>query len=100
MAHLIKHIDSLRRTLSATLARLTETAGPTDVIVSNERHYQALQQALASMHRVMDGLTAGLPTDLVAQDLRECIAHLGDILGEVTSTDLLHNVFSHFCIGK
>ena len=95
-----QHIDTLRRTLSATLARLTETAGPTDVIVSNERHYQALQQALASMHRVMDGLTAGLPTDLVAQDLRECIAHLGDILGEVTSTDLLHNVFSHFCIGK
>lgn len=75
-------------------------AGQGDVIVSNLRHYEALTRALDAIHRVQDGLAANLSGDFVSQDLRECIFHLSDIVGEVTTDQVLGNIFSHFCIGK
>lgn len=71
-----------------------------DVIVSNVRHYEALQFALASIRRVSQGLANNLSGDFIAQDIRECIFHLSDIVGEVTSNEILNNIFKHFCIGK
>ena len=71
-----------------------------DVIVTNVRHYEALTRALEAIRRVQEGLTAGLPSDLVAQDLRECLFHLGSIVGKVATEDILSNIFQHFCIGK
>lgn len=71
-----------------------------DVIVSNARHYEALQLALASIRRVSQGLADNLSGDFVSQDIRECIFHLSDIVGEVTSNEILSNIFKHFCIGK
>ncbi len=71
-----------------------------DVVVTNIRHYQAINRALACITRVRAGLSEGIPTDLLSQDSRECIHHLSDILGEVTTDQVLQNIFSHFCIGK
>ena len=71
-----------------------------DVIVTNARHYEALVRALESIHRVQDGLQMNLSGDFVSQDLRECIHHLSDIVGDVTTDQVLANIFHHFCIGK
>ena len=71
-----------------------------DVIVTNVRHFNALSLALASIRRVNEGLTNDIPSDLVSQDLRECIYHLSDIAGEVTTDAVLANIFERFCIGK
>ena len=73
---------------------------PNDIIVTNARHYEALTQALASIHRVQDSLSTHLSGDFISQDLRECLFHLSDIIGEVTTNDVLTNIFKHFCIGK
>ncbi len=81
---------------AAALPNLAEN----DVIVTNIRHYEALTRALSSIHRVQDGLLTSLPGDLISQDLRECIHHLSDITGDVTTDDVLGHIFSHFCIGK
>lgn len=72
-----------------------------DVVVSNIRHYEALTHALEAIHRVQEGLTTQLPGDLISQDLRECLYHLGEIVGGSIETDeVLGNIFKHFCIGK
>ncbi len=69
-------------------------------LVTNARHYQALLDAQISLYRVEDGLAAGIPTDLVAQDIRESLYHLGSIVGEINTEEILGNIFSRFCIGK
>lgn len=71
-----------------------------DVIVSNLRHYEALQQALFSIQRVIDGLDQGISGDFLSQDIRECMHHLGEITGHISNDDILGNIFSKFCIGK
>ncbi len=71
-----------------------------EVTVTNARHFQAISNALDCITRVRQGLTDGTPSDLLSQDTRECIHHLSDILGEVTTDQVLQNIFSHFCIGK
>ncbi len=71
-----------------------------DIIVTNVRHYEALTRALESIRRVQEGLNAGLSGDFISQDLRECIYHLSDIAGEVTTDQILGNIFERFCIGK
>ena len=91
-------LPELRRRLleAAAIPTLSEN----DVIVTNARHQEALLHALEALRRVRAGLADGLPTDLVAEDVRQCIHHLSDIVGDVTTDDVLTNIFSHFCIGK
>ena len=73
----------------------------TDVVVSNVRHYEALTRALTAIRRVQEGLASGLSGDFVSQDLRECLHHLGEIVGGTIETDeVLGNIFKHFCVGK
>ena len=69
-------------------------------LVTNQRHAQALSDARTSLLRVRHGLTSGLPTDLAAQDIREAIYHLGSIVGEISTDEVLGNIFRNFCIGK
>lgn len=69
-------------------------------LVTNQRHAQALSDARTSLLRVREGLTSGLPTDLAAQDIREAIYHLGSIVGEISTDEVLGNIFANFCIGK
>lgn len=70
------------------------------VVVTNVRHYEALCLALADIRRVQQAMSDGLPGDLVSEDLRQCINHLSEIIGAVTSDSVLHNIFRNFCIGK
>ena len=70
------------------------------VIVTNVRHYEALKKALTNIRDVKRGLDNGIPADLVSLDLRACIRHLAEIVGSVSSEDVLINVFKNFCIGK
>lgn len=93
-------ILQLRTLLSDTLAQLRQEHSSTGTIVSNLRHYEALSSALIAIDRVIDGLNQGLSGDFVSQDLRECIFHLNDIAGEVTTDEVLGNIFKHFCVGK
>ncbi len=84
---------------------LTEQAGQgkvsiSDVLVTNVRHYHALQEALQSIEEVEEGLQAGISTDLLAVDIRDALNKLGEITGEITSEDLLDHIFKNFCIGK
>ena len=71
-----------------------------DIIITNARHYQALTKASETLDRVVDGLDMGLPGDLISQDIRECMHYLGEITGEISTDDLLGNIFANFCIGK
>lgn len=72
----------------------------TDIIVTNIRHYNALIQADKYLNASRNSLLAGIPSDLVAEDLRDCLRSLDDILGQFTSDETLGHIFSHFCIGK
>lgn len=76
--------------------------GDTDeTLVTNIRHYEALSHAATALGRVRDGLkVATLPPDLIAQDLREALYHLGEIVGEISTDEVLGNIFRKFCIGK
>ena len=76
--------------------------GDTDeTLVTNIRHYEALSRAATDLGRVRDGLkVATLPPDLIAQDLREALYHLGEIVGEISTDEVLGNIFRKFCIGK
>ncbi|NDW11819.1 tRNA uridine-5-carboxymethylaminomethyl(34) synthesis GTPase MnmE [Bacteroides sp. 214] len=71
-----------------------------DVIVTNVRHYEALTQALESIHRVQQGLGMNISGDFLSQDIRECIFFLNSIVGEVTTDQVLGEIFEGFCIGK
>jgi tRNA modification GTPase len=70
------------------------------LIVTNARHYEALLRAGDAIERSIDGLRAGLSGDLVSQDIRECMHYLGEITGEISTDDILGEIFAHFCIGK
>ncbi|MBS0032442.1 tRNA uridine-5-carboxymethylaminomethyl(34) synthesis GTPase MnmE [Chitinophaga sp. 22321] len=71
-----------------------------DTIVTNARHYAALQEVLKSLTDVKEGMDNGLPGDLLALDIRLCLHYLGEITGEVTNEDRLDYIFNKFCIGK
>ncbi|MGO4289159.1 tRNA uridine-5-carboxymethylaminomethyl(34) synthesis GTPase MnmE [Chitinophaga sp. RAB17] len=71
-----------------------------DTIITNARHYAALQEVLKSLQDVKEGMDNGLPGDLLALDIRLCLHYLGEITGEVTNEDRLDYIFSKFCIGK
>lgn len=93
-------LDQLKQLLAASLSTLQAENNSTGTIVSNLRHYEALSAALAATDRVIEGLHQSLSGDFVSQDLRECIYHLSDIVGEVTTDQVLGNIFKHFCVGK
>jgi tRNA modification GTPase len=85
--------------------RLYETVVGKDLsqdaaIVSNARHYEALLRAQGSLEAVIQGLDNAVTTDFVAMDIRHALAYLGEITGEISTEDLLDNIFSRFCIGK
>jgi tRNA modification GTPase len=85
--------------------KLSELAGrgklsSNDIIVTNIRHYEALLHVSESLKRVISGLENHIPEDLMAIDIRQAIHYLGEITGEITSDEILGNIFRNFCIGK
>ncbi len=92
------NIGYLKERLLAT--GLSEQVNSQDTILSNARHYEALLKADEDLERVLNGLDGGVPADFVAMDIRQSLFHLGEITGQITTEDLLTNIFSNFCIGK
>ena len=94
----LQNIDQLRKILidSIQIGSLKHQ----DVLISNIRHFNALNASSESLGRVLDGLASALPQDLLAQDIRETLHYLGEITGEVTTDEILGNIFKNFCIGK
>lgn len=93
-----KNIDELKDLLGSivNLGSLKHQ----DVVISNIRHYNALKASSESLRRVIDGLESGISQDFLAQDIRETLHYLGEITGEVTTDEILGNIFKNFCIGK
>ena len=91
-------VSVLRSILASSQRNLLGDSDTT--LVTNQRHVQALADSRTSLLRVREGLACGLPTDLAAQDIREAIYHLGSIVGEISTDEVLGNIFRNFCIGK
>ena len=91
-------IERLRHALRNAVD--TEALGHGDPVVSSARHYEALVAARTALGQALDGLDRGLPTDLLGEELRTVLHHLGTITGEITSDEILTTIFSKFCIGK
>lgn len=89
-------------TLTTTLTQLANKGALSnnETIVSNSRHFEALNNAYNSIKEVQKGIDLNVSTDLFAIDIRQALFHLGEITGEVTTEDLLGNIFANFCIGK
>jgi len=92
------YTDQLHELLLDTVQ--SQAMQTSDVVVSNTRHYEALKNALEASNRASAGLETSLPSDLIAQDIREILFYLGQITGEITTDEILGNIFKNFCIGK
>ncbi len=87
--------------VSDHLLKAVDTASIKDeTIVSNARHYHELQKALEAINSVGEAFEQGIPSDLIAIDIRTALHHLGEITGEITTDEILGNIFGKFCIGK
>lgn len=91
VGQLRQHIGNMRRFFE-------EQSGAT--LITNLRHYEALCRATESLSKVRTGLEEDIPTDLIAEDLRDSLYQLGTITGEITTDEVLGNIFERFCIGK
>jgi len=69
-------------------------------LVTKLRHYKSLQETRKALNDVAKGIEQSVSNDLLALDIRQALHHLGEITGEITTEDLLENIFSKFCIGK
>lgn len=97
-ARLATNLDRLEEFLVRSAALPNISAH--DVVVTNVRHYEALQRALANIQEVKTGLSTGLSGDLVSESLRAAIRCLSEIVGEVSCDEVLGSIFANFCIGK
>ena len=91
-------LDLLKKALVSS--QKAQTYNSDQTVVTNLRHYEALRNASDSLGRVRHSLSSGLTSDLLAEDLRDAINHLGTITGEVTPDEVLGEIFGRFCIGK
>jgi tRNA modification GTPase len=92
-------IDSLTSELTALVN--TGALSSNQTIVTNSRHFEALNNALEAIVSVQKGIDLGISTDLFSIDIRECLRYLGNITGEYdVDKDILGHIFSNFCIGK
>ncbi|MCU0460150.1 MAG: tRNA uridine-5-carboxymethylaminomethyl(34) synthesis GTPase MnmE, partial [Bacteroidales bacterium] len=90
-------IEEIREQLTASVE--TGRLDNPQYIVTNARHYEALKNVSESLQRVLDGFRDGIPTVLIATDVRQAIYYLGQITGQITPDDILGEIFSKFCIG-
>jgi tRNA modification GTPase len=86
--------------LEAKLVELSGISNIEGVIVTNLRHYEALVKAGEAIQRAGEGLKNKIPSDLLAQDIRECMHYLGEITGQISTDEILGYIFKNFCIGK
>lgn len=89
-------LDKLRELIVSACG--TDIQG--DILVTSKRHADALRSSAAALRACLDGLHSGISPDLLAEDLREALSSLGSITGEITSDEVLGEIFRKFCIGK
>ncbi|GLR17621.1 tRNA uridine-5-carboxymethylaminomethyl(34) synthesis GTPase MnmE [Portibacter lacus] len=92
------NIEALKEMLY--LAVVDNPASMDQTIVTNSRHFDALNKAFESLDAVLNGLRSGITGDFVAMDIRQALHQLGLITGEIHTDDLLDSIFTRFCIGK
>ncbi len=90
-------IEALKKELSSYVENLKTEE---NTVITNQRHYEALQKSLESVKRVKSAISDSFHTELLAYELRYALEHLGEISGEFTNDEVLGNIFSKFCIGK
>jgi len=93
-----QHIDQLKEAILQEVNLDSFKTGNT--VITNLRHYQSLVETKSSLEAALKGLDEGLTNDLLAEDIRQALFQLGEITGEITTEDLLENIFRKFCIGK
>ncbi|MDQ3016408.1 MAG: tRNA uridine-5-carboxymethylaminomethyl(34) synthesis GTPase MnmE [Bacteroidota bacterium] len=87
--------------LKETISQSVTSEIPSDIpMISSLRHYHALERTEERLGAVLEGFAAGTTHDFVAQDIRQALYHLGEITGQISTEDLLGNIFGRFCIGK
>ena len=94
------HINTEGLKKALIIAAQLPEINPGDVVVSNMRHYEALQHAHTAIRRVIEGIESGISGDFLSQDIRECMHYLGEITGQISNDEILGNIFGKFCIGK
>ena len=94
----IGNIDLLKQQLIAFAEEQCDMRNA--VTISNTRHYEALVRALNAIQRVQEGLQMQISGEFLSMDLQDCLAALGEITGQITSQEVLNNIFGKFCIGK
>ena len=92
-------VDNLKQSIRHRYTLMPKVDGNTTLVV-NIRHFEALTHAKESLDKVRAGLDNKLSADLLAEDLRQALYHIGSITGEVTGSEVLNNIFGRFCIGK
>ncbi len=92
------NIEILKNELSEYIESLKSEES--SVVITNQRHYEALQKSLESVNAVESAVSQNIHTELLAYELRNALEHLGEISGEFTNDEVLGNIFSKFCIGK
>ena len=87
--------------LQQQLLASVPTGNDGDILITSQRHKEALDLALQDIVRTISALESGISGDLVSEDLRQCLSHLGEILGgQITPNEVLGRIFARFCIGK
>ena len=95
-----KHNEGIELFLQKMIELVNTSSLSNSTIISNSRHLESLNLALENIVKTMDGLNSGISGDFLAMDIRQTLQHIGEITGEISSDDLLENIFSNFCIGK
>jgi len=92
------HVDALEKLLVSLVQK--RATGENEVVVTNIRHFEALKRSSEAVQRIMKGIHNSITSDLLAMDIREVLHYLGEITGEITTDEILGNIFKNFCIGK
>lgn len=93
-----KCVETLKQKIFETTTDDIDT--DSTIIISNARHFNALLKSGEALGRALQAIKNDIPSDLIAQDIRQAIAYIGEITGQITTDTLLHTIFSRFCIGK
>lgn len=95
-----KHKENIEEVTNSLKKKVNSNKIADSTIISNIRHYEALKKIASSMHNIQVGFNENIPTDLISIDIRQALYFLGEITGEITTDEILANIFGKFCIGK
>ncbi|MCX6283411.1 MAG: 50S ribosome-binding GTPase, partial [Bacteroidetes bacterium] len=95
-----KRHENIHQIAESLVSKVSLSGINDGLVISNSRHYEALQHSLSALTEAENGLEQNIPADLLSSNVRNALYYLGEISGEITTDDILGNIFSRFCIGK